>query len=53
LFIGRAMRRDAMRRYRMIANYLIAIALAMIGWLRLIVWDRTSTYLIRSRRLGQ
>jgi hypothetical protein len=32
------MRRDDLRRYWMIANYLIAIALAMIGWLWLIAW---------------
>jgi hypothetical protein len=37
LFIGRP-RRDDMRRYWMIANYLVAIALAMIGWLWLIAW---------------
>jgi hypothetical protein len=27
-----------MRRYWLIANYLIAITLAMIGWIWLIVW---------------
>jgi hypothetical protein len=32
------MRRDDMRRYWMSANYLIAITLAMIGWLWLIAW---------------
>jgi hypothetical protein len=32
------MRRDDIRRYWMIANYLVAITLAMIGWLWLIAW---------------
>jgi len=38
LFIGRAMRRDDMRRYWMNATYLVATTLAMIGWLWLIAW---------------
>jgi hypothetical protein len=32
------MRRDGIRRYWMIATYLVAITLAMIGWLWLITW---------------
>jgi hypothetical protein len=38
LFFGRPMSKDGMRRYWMIVNYLVAITLAMIGWIWLIAW---------------
>jgi hypothetical protein len=55
LFIGKPMSRDDMRRYWMIANYLVAITLAMIGCLWLIAWIAAEAKRKghQKRRLGQ
>jgi hypothetical protein len=37
-FVLSAAQRAEMRRYWLTANYLVAITLAMIGWLWLIAW---------------